>query len=196
MLTYILYPRDKKKIKTVYLGSYKIFSFKTMKRQKRYKKRKYSEQFSLDKFNRDYGTDITFQTVDMDLMESNWFGSTFSSKYILRDLSRMTFNLCNRVSVPQKCLNIHEFKPKMINLKILDLSCCEIKKLELDPKYFLNLETIDLSDNLITYFSDIEILKNFPKLKWIYLYDNPIIKNNKELFKMFDCLNKVMIIFK
>lgn len=167
-----------------------------MKRQKRYKKKKNNEQFLLDKFNRDYGTDITFQTVDMDLMESNWFGCTFSSKYILRDLSRMTFNLCNRVSVPQYCLNIHEFKPKMINLKILDLSCCEIKKLELDPKYFLNLETIDLSENLITYFSDIEILKNFPKLKWIYLYLNPIIKNNKELFKMFDSLNKVMIIFK
>ena len=148
----------------------------------------YSDSKRIEKFKFDYGVEISQEQQVIDLSDTRWFSSQFSSRYILKDISRIELDKCEKLILPLLCKGIEEFKPKMKNLKFLDMSSCEIKSLKLDPVYFPSLESLYLIDNKIKVCNDIKIISEFPSLKYVYLHKNPIVKSNKELFKLFDLL--------
>lgn len=148
----------------------------------------YTDSGNMEKFKRDYGIELTKDIEVINLSEIQWYSTKFSSKYVLKDLSRIELDKCEKLILPLLCKGIEEFKPKMKNLKFLDMSSCEITSLKLDPQYFPSLESLFLIDNKIKVFNDIKIISEFPSLKYVYLYKNPIVKKNKELFKLFDLL--------
>ena len=145
----------------------------------------------LDKFNNDYGLDLHLYDRRIDLDDTSYRKSLF----LLIDFCRLPFYNCEKLIVPSKVLNLKELKPSMNKLRILDISDCNIKKLELDSDYFLTLEIIFLNDNNIETTEDLLCLKSFKRLEKIYLFNNPISKNKNEINKLSNELLNIEIIY-
>ena len=81
----------------------------------------YSDSKRIEKFKFDYGVEISQEQQVIDLSDTRWFSSQFSSRYILKDISRIELDKCEKLILPLLCRGIEEFKPKMKNLKYLDM---------------------------------------------------------------------------
>ena len=146
----------------------------------------------LEKFNDDYGLDLHLYDRKIDLDDTPFRRSLF----LLIDFCRIPFYNCEKLIVPSKVMNLKNLKPLMSKLRILDISECNIKKLELDSDYFSTLEIIFLNDNIINTYDDLLCLKNFKNLEKVYVYNNPISKNKNEIDKLSHELPNIDIIYK
>lgn len=145
----------------------------------------------LDKFNSDYGLDLHYYDRRIDLDDTPFRRSLF----LLIDFCRLPFYNCEKLIVPSKVMNLKYLKPSMNKLRILDISECDIQKLELDSDYFSTLEIIFLNDNKINNYDDLLCLKTFKNLEKIYVYNNPISKNKNEIDKLSHELPNIEIIY-
>lgn len=142
----------------------------------------------LKEFNREYGLALVREEEVIDLKEAK---NTFKKEFV-EDLSLIEFNICKKVWFPYKKVDLNAFKPAMPQLQEIVAIGCQIRQLELDPKYFPCLWRLNLEENKIEMLTDIFNLRNLPKLKKIELARNPIEKTN-EIYKAKNSFKKVFI---
>lgn len=145
---------------------------------------------SLEHLNSYYGTDIAFDEKEIDLTKHRK-----SIVYLKQDMNRLTFEKCEKLSIILPVKDLSSFKPQMPMLRHLRFASGIIKYLNLNPRYYINLEILDLSNNEIAKAKDIESLRGLKKLNTLYLINNPIAKNEEEQEELQYRLPDVKIIY-
>lgn len=145
---------------------------------------------SLERLNSYYGTAIAFDDKEIDLTKHRK-----SIVYLKQDMNRLTFEKCEKLTIILPVKDLSYFKPKMPVLKHLRFVSGIIKYINLNPRFYTTLETLDLSNNEITKAKDIESLRGLKKLNTLYLINNPIANNEEEKEELQYRLPDVKIIY-
>lgn len=133
----------------------------------------------LEHFNRAYEVNLNFKDKVIDLSNCKRYVSTHSSQYLNKDLSRIFFNSCEILILPKLSTKISELKPKMIKLKELYIPSSNIHTLNLSTDQLQTLEILHLPCNKISTIDDIKIINSLPRLRLLYLTNNPIVTDKK-----------------
>lgn len=156
-------------------------------------KKLFSYKERLEHFNKSYELELNFKDKIIDLTKCKQYSPTHGPTYINKDLSRIFFDHCTELYLPNMSVKLSELKPKMKKLKKLYIHNSRIRTLCLDPSYFQNLELLSLVKNNIHTYNDIkDVISNLPHLKKINLSNNPICEKSVYLPE----LNKIKRLYK
>lgn len=146
----------------------------------------------LKEFNRKYNLALKRNDEEIDLREAK---NIFRKEFV-EDLSLIEFIIAKKIIFPEKKVDLNAFKPKMPCLIEIVAKKCQIKQLELDTNFFPSLRRLDLTGNKIEELIDIRNLANLPKLKKIWLNENPI-EQTREIYKTENSFrrNKIEIMY-
>lgn len=155
------------------------------------KKKTYSQDESLEHFNRHYGVTFCFDEESIDLTNI----PKGAGLYLIRDLNRIKFENCTKLYMSIPLSDAKNLMPMMPNLKTLGLVYNTINRLFLRTQYFKNVEELDLTGNEITRLDSIKFLKNLPSLKTINLSANPVCSISDEKTAIVEYFKPIDIIF-
>lgn len=145
----------------------------------------------LDEFYDKYGIRLCFDEKEIDLtVPPRGIGL-----FIAKDISKMTFNQCTKLTMSIPMKQIKDLMPKMPELTYLGLIFCGLGRFFLRWHAFQNLETFDLTGNDISKVTSVVCVRNLPKLKTLILSENPIADNEEEKEKLAKELPNINIIY-
>lgn len=145
----------------------------------------------LDEFYKKYGVRLCFDETEIDLTAPPLGNGLF----IAKDISKMTFNQCTKLTMSIPMKQIKDLMPKMPELTYLGLIFCGLGRFFLRWHAFQNLETFDLTGNDISKVTSVVCVRNLPKLKTLILSENPIADNEEEKEKLAKELPNINIIY-
>lgn len=163
---------------------------KYTKRSKKPKK-KYTQQDSLENFNRHYGFCFCFDEKEIDTCAAQ----QGAGLYIARDLSRISFPVCETLTMSIPNFQLKDLRPKMPLLKTLRIIHGTMRKLYLPLAPLKMIETLDLTDNDFELADNLYYAKTFPNLKKLIVAENPIAANANEKAKLDAYLVPITVIY-
>ena len=143
---------------------------KDEKTKKKWKPKVYTQNESLNKFNKNCMMTFAFDEKEIDLTNLE----TGPGKYLARDLSRIRFDECEKLVMSMPTKYVKDLYPRMPKLKYFGLVYGDMLRFFLRTHAFQNVETLDLTGNEISKADSISGAKRLPKLKTLILIDNPI----------------------
>lgn len=165
---------------------------------KEYGKAQYNKIIKLDKeneinekflnFNKKYNLALTKDIEEIDLSDAK----NINVETFFKDLNELDLYNCKKITFPQKHFNINNFKPNAPNLEIIKATNGFLKEINLDENFFKKLRILNLENNQIQCFKDLENLKKIKTLKLITLLGNPI-EVNTEIYKLEEYLKDIEI---
>lgn len=150
-----------------------------------------TQEWYLNQFYDKYGVRLVSDEEEIDLTAPPKGNGLF----IAKDISAITFNKCNKLTMSIPMNQIKELVPKMPELTYLGLIFCKLGRFFLRWHAFKNLEILDLTGNDINKAESAFGVKNLPNLKTLILSENPVCRNLEERAKLKDHLNNIEIIF-